>query len=105
MKIIIFMFFVYCIFDLEDWLWLVCCWYLVVCVCDIVGVLVKVILLDEQLVIYCIKGQVVVVCDVCLYCGVLLILGFYEEEGIVCFYYGLCFGEDGCCNCIFFSLG
>lgn len=66
--------------------------------CDITGALVKATLLDEQLVIYRIKGQVVVARDVCPHRGVPLTLGFHEEEGIVCPYHGLRFGEDGRCN-------
>ena len=66
--------------------------------CDITGAPVKATLLDEQLVIYRIKGQVVVARDVCPHRGVPLTLGFHEEEGIVCPYHGLRFGEDGRCN-------
>ncbi|MBX4365191.1 molybdenum cofactor-independent xanthine hydroxylase subunit HpxD, partial [Mycobacterium tuberculosis] len=63
--------------------------------CAITGAPVKATLLDEQLVIYRIKGQVVVARDVCPHRGVPLTLGFHEEEGIVCPYHGLRFGEEG----------
>ncbi len=59
---------------------------------------VKATLLDEQLVIYRIKDQVVVARDVCPHRGVPLTLGFHDEYGIICPYHGLRFGEDGRCN-------
>lgn len=88
----------HCTFDPEDWLRLARCWHPVARACDIAGAPVKATLLDEQLVIYRIKGQVVVARDVCPHRGVPLTLGFHEEEGIVCPYHGLRFGEDGRCN-------
>ena len=88
----------HCTFDPEDWLRLARCWHPVARACDIDGAPVKATLLDEQLVIYRIKGQVVVARDVCPHRGVPLTLGFHEEEGIVCPYHGLRFGEDGRCN-------
>ena len=88
----------HCTFDPEDWLRLARCWHPVARACDITGAPVKATLLDEQLVIYRIKGQVVVARDVCPHRGVPLTLGFHEEEGIVCPYHGLRFGEDGRCN-------
>ena len=88
----------HCTFEPEDWLRLARCWHPVARACDIAGAPVKATLLDEQLVIYRIKGQVVVARDVCPHRGVPLTLGFHEEEGIVCPYHGLRFGEDGRCN-------
>ena len=88
----------HCTFEPEDWLRLARCWHPVARACDITGAPVKATLLDEQLVIYRIKGQVVVARDVCPHRGVPLTLGFHEEEGIVCPYHGLRFGEDGRCN-------
>ncbi len=88
----------HCTFDPEDWLRLARCWHPVARACDIAGAPVKATLLDEQLVIYRIKGQVVVARDVRPHRGVPLTLGFHEEEGIVCPYHGLRFGEDGRCN-------
>ena len=88
----------HCTFDPEDWLQLARCWHRVARACDIAGAPVKATLLDEQLVIYRIKGQVVVARDVCPHRGVPLTLGFHEEGGIVCPYHGLRFGEDGRCN-------
>ncbi len=47
----------HCTFDPEDWLRLARCWHPVARTCDIAGAPVKATLLDEQLVIYRIKGQ------------------------------------------------
>lgn len=88
----------HCTFDPQDWLRLARCWHPVARAEDIGAAPVKAILLDEQLVIYRIKGQVVVARDVCPHRGVPLTLGFHDEEGIVCPYHGLRFGEDGRCN-------
>lgn len=88
----------HCTFEPEDWLRLAKCWHPVARACDIGPAPVKATLLDEQLVIYRIKGQVVVARDVCPHRGVPLTLGFHDEEGIVCPYHGLRFGEDGRCN-------
>ena len=88
----------HCTFEPEDWLRLAKCWHPLARACDIGPAPVKATLLDEQLVIYRIKGQVVVARDVCPHRGVPLTLGFHDEEGIVCPYHGLRFGEDGRCN-------
>lgn len=47
----------HCTFDPEDWLRLARCWHPVARACDIAGAPVKATLLDEQLVIYRIKGR------------------------------------------------
>ncbi len=57
------------------------CWHPVARAEDIGAAPVKAVLLDEQLVIYRIKGQVVVARDVCPHRGVPLTLGFHDEEG------------------------
>ncbi len=88
----------HCTFDPEDWLRLARCWHPVARAEDIGAAPVKAVLLDEQLVIYRVKGQVVVARDVCPHRGVPLTLGFHDGEGIVCPYHGLRFGEDGLCN-------
>ncbi len=59
----------------RDWLRLARCWHPVARACDITGAPVKATLLDEQLVIYRIKGQVVVARDVCPHRGVPLTTG------------------------------
>lgn len=82
-------------FDPENWLRLAHCWRPVVRICDITGASVKVTLLDKQLVIYRVKGQVMVARNVCPHRGMPLTLGFHEEENTVCPYHGLRFGGDG----------
>ena len=59
----------HCTFEPEDWLRLAQCWHPVARACDIGAAPVKATLLDEQLVIYRVKGQVVVARDVCPHRG------------------------------------
>lgn len=88
----------HCTFEPEDWLRLARYWHPVARICDVTGAPSKAMLLDEQLVIYRVKGQIVVARDVCPHRGVPLTLGFNDEEGIICPYHGLRFGEQGRCN-------
>lgn len=88
----------HCTFEPDDWLRLARQWHPVARSCDITGAPGKAVLLDEQLVVYRIHGKVVVARDVCPHRGVPLTLGFHDEEGVVCPYHGLRFGEDGRCN-------
>ncbi|WP_413741733.1 molybdenum cofactor-independent xanthine hydroxylase subunit HpxD [Sodalis sp. RH15] len=88
----------HCSFEPDDWLRLAGYWYPVARACDVGNAPQKATLLDEQLVIYRLKGQIVVARDVCPHRGVPLTLGFQEEEGIVCPYHGLRFGVNGRCN-------
>lgn len=88
----------HCTFEPEDWQRLARFWHPVARSCDVGAAPVKARLLDELLVIYRIKGQVVVARDVCPHRGVPLSLGFHDEEGIICPYHGLRFGENGQCN-------
>ena len=74
----------HCTFEPEDWLRLAKCWHPVARACDIGAAPVKATLLDEQLVIYRVKDQVVVARDVCPHRGVPLTLGFHDEHGIIC---------------------
>ncbi|QGV86542.1 Rieske 2Fe-2S domain-containing protein [Klebsiella pneumoniae] len=87
----------HCTFDPEDWLRLARCWHPVARACDIAGAPVKATLLDEQLVIYRIKGGGSRPRRLPAPRGA-ADPGFHEEEGIVCPYHGLRFGEDGRCN-------
>jgi len=88
----------HCTFDPEDWLRLARHWHPVARSGDISSAPVKATLLDEQLVLYRIKGNVVAARDICPHRGVPLTLGFHDEEGIICPYHGLRFGENGRCN-------
>ena len=55
-------------------------------------------LLDEPLVLYRVKDELVVARDVCPHRGVPLSLGSHDEEGIICRYHGLRYGRGGRCN-------
>ena len=88
----------HCTFEPDDWLKLAAQWHPVARAMDIGGAPVKAVLLDEQLVLYRINGEVVAARDVCPHRGVPLTLGFHDEQGIVCPYHGLRFGEGGKCN-------
>ncbi|SDB93183.1 aromatic ring-hydroxylating oxygenase subunit alpha [Acinetobacter boissieri] len=88
----------HCSFMPNDWLLLSQYWYPVARCADITQKPMKAVLLDEQLVIYRVKGEVVVAKDVCPHRGVPLTLGTHDDEGVICPYHGLRFGEKGHCN-------
>ncbi|ADP10712.1 vanillate O-demethylase oxygenase subunit [Erwinia sp. Ejp617] len=88
----------HCTFEPDDWERLARHWHPVALAADIGQAPVKAVLLDEQLVIYRVDGQVVVARDVCPHRGVPLTLGFHDQAGIICPYHGLRFGEGGRCN-------
>jgi len=88
----------HCTFEPDDWFRLASYWHPVARSCDVDNAPVKAVLLDELLVIYRIRDRVVVARDICPHRGVPLTLGFHDEEGIICPYHGLRFGEDGRCN-------
>jgi phenylpropionate dioxygenase-like ring-hydroxylating dioxygenase large terminal subunit len=58
----------------------------------------KAMLLDEPLVAYRVRGELVVARDVCPHRGVPLTLGTHDEAGIICAYHGLRYGAEGRCN-------
>ena len=87
-----------CTFEPDDWLRLAKCWHPVARAEDVGGAPLKATLLDEPLVLYRIKGSVVAARDVCPHRGVPLTLGSHDDEGIICPYHGLRFGEEGRCN-------
>ena len=88
----------HCTFEPDDWLRLARHWHPVARGGDITSAPAKAVLLDEPLVLYRIKGQVVAARDVCPHRGVPLTLGTSDEEGVICPYHGLRFGEGGRCN-------
>jgi vanillate O-demethylase monooxygenase subunit len=55
-------------------------------------------LLDEPLVIYRVKGELVVARDLCAHRGVPLTMGKADGNGVVCAYHGLRYGIGGLCN-------
>ncbi|MEA9390163.1 Rieske 2Fe-2S domain-containing protein [Acerihabitans sp. TG2] len=88
----------HCTFEPDDWLKLARQWHPIARSCDVTSAPAKAVLLDEPLVIYRINGAVVVAKDVCPHRGVPLTLGSHDEQGIICPYHGLRFGEAGHCN-------
>lgn len=88
----------HCTFSVSDWLKLAKYWYPVARIEDIQNEPLKATLLDENLVIYKVKGEIIVARDVCPHRGVPLTLGSHDGEGVICPYHGLRFGEGGKCN-------
>jgi phenylpropionate dioxygenase-like ring-hydroxylating dioxygenase large terminal subunit len=73
-------------------------WY-PIALCTAVGAApFKAMLLDEPLVAYRVRGELVVARDVCPHRGVPLTLGTHDEAGIICAYHGLRYGAEGRCN-------
>lgn len=87
-----------CTFTDSDWHLLARQWFPIAESREIGGAPYKATLLDEQLVAYRINGELVVARDVCPHRGVPLSMGGHDENGVVCPYHGLRFGEGGRCN-------
>ena len=87
-----------CSFDPEDWHILARHWYPIALAGEVGHAPHKAKLLDEPLVAYRVKGDLVVARDVCPHRGVPLTLGKHDGEGIVCRYHGLRYGVEGRCN-------
>jgi phenylpropionate dioxygenase-like ring-hydroxylating dioxygenase large terminal subunit len=87
-----------CTFEAEDWKILARHWYPIALAADVGYAPHKAMLLDEPLVAYRVKGELVVARDVCPHRGVPLTLGRHDGEGIVCRYHGLRYGVGGRCN-------
>ncbi|THT99031.1 aromatic ring-hydroxylating dioxygenase subunit alpha [Lampropedia puyangensis] len=88
----------HCTFEAPDWLLLAQHWYPVALSQEITQAPTKATLLDEQLVLYRVHGEVVVARDVCPHRGVPLSMGSHDGQGLVCPYHGLRFGQQGQCN-------
>ncbi|WP_049623630.1 aromatic ring-hydroxylating oxygenase subunit alpha [Frateuria defendens] len=88
----------HCSFDVDDWQRLARHWYPVAKAEEVGERPYKATLLDEPLVVYRVKGELVVARDVCPHRGVPLTLGTHDGEGVVCPYHGLRFGAGGRCN-------
>jgi vanillate O-demethylase monooxygenase subunit len=87
-----------CSFEPSDWQILAGHWY-PIAPCAAVGAApYKAMLLDEPLVAYRVRGELVVARDICPHRGVPLTLGTHDDEGIVCAYHGLRYGAEGRCN-------
>ena len=87
-----------CSFDPEDWHILARHWYPIALADEVGHAPHKAMLLDEPLVAYRVKGNLVVARDVCPHRGVPLTLGRHDGEGIVCRYHGLRYGIEGRCK-------
>jgi phenylpropionate dioxygenase-like ring-hydroxylating dioxygenase large terminal subunit len=87
-------------FEAEAWNKLARCWYAVGRSEDVGEAPYKAMLLDEPLVLYRVKGELVVARDVCAHRGVPLTLGKADGNGIVCLYHGLRYGVGGLCNLV-----
>ena len=82
----------------EDWRRLAACWFPVAIAAEVGEAPLKATLLDEQLVLYRLRGELVIARDVCPHRGVPLSMGHHDGEGIVCPYHGLRFGAGGRCE-------
>ena len=87
-----------CTFEAADWRKLARYWYPIAKLDDVTERPFKAMLLDEPLVAYRVKNELVVARDVCPHRGVPLTLGSADGEGIVCAYHGLRYGAGGVCN-------
>jgi phenylpropionate dioxygenase-like ring-hydroxylating dioxygenase large terminal subunit len=87
-----------CTFDPDDWHILARHWYPIALAAEVGNAPHKTTLLDEPLVAYRVKGQLVIARDVCPHRGVPLSLGSHDGEGIICRYHGLRYGVEGRCN-------
>ncbi len=88
----------HCTFEAEDWRRLARYWYPIAETGDVGEQPFKAMLLDQPLVGYRSKGELVVARDVCAHRGVPLSLGRADGEGVVCPYHGLRYGSGGVCN-------
>jgi phenylpropionate dioxygenase-like ring-hydroxylating dioxygenase large terminal subunit len=87
-----------CTFDAADWRILSRHWYPVAQAAEVGPSPYPATLLDEPLVAYRVRGELVVARDVCPHRGVPLTLGTHDDDGIVCAYHGLRYGAGGQCN-------
>ena len=87
-------------FEPQAWAKLARCWYPIARSEDVGEQPHKAMLLDEPLVIYRVKGDLVVARDVCAHRGVPLTLGKADGNGVVCPYHGLRYGAGGLCNLV-----
>jgi vanillate O-demethylase monooxygenase subunit len=87
-----------CSFEPVDWQILAGHWYPIAQCADVGAAPYKATLLDEPLVLYRVRGELVVARDVCPHRGVPLTMGTHDDGGIICAYHGLRYGEDGRCN-------
>ncbi len=87
-----------CSFEPTEWQTLARAWYPIAPSADVGAAPYAATLLDEPLVAYRVRGELVVARDLCPHRGVPMSLGTHDEEGIVCGYHGLRYGAEGRCN-------
>jgi vanillate O-demethylase monooxygenase subunit len=87
-----------CTFDAADWQILARHWHPIAQSAAVGAAPVSAVLLDEPLVAYRVRGELVVARDLCPHRGVPLSLGTHDDGGIICAYHGLRYGEEGRCN-------
>src|SRR5438309_591865 len=75
-------------------------WHPVAQAADIADAPQKAVLLDEQLVVVRLGGQVRVFPDLCVHRGTALSLGWVEDDQLRCAYHGWTYGADGVCTSI-----
>jgi vanillate O-demethylase monooxygenase subunit len=87
-----------CTFDAGDWQILARHWYPIAQASAVGAAPCSATLLDEPLVAYRVRGELVVARDLCPHRGVPLSMGTHDGEGIICAYHGLRYGIGGRCN-------
>ncbi len=87
-----------CSFEPGEWQILARAWYPIAPSAAVGAAPYAASLLDEPLVAYRVRGELVVARDLCPHRGVPMSLGTHDEEGIVCGYHGLRYGAEGRCN-------
>jgi phenylpropionate dioxygenase-like ring-hydroxylating dioxygenase large terminal subunit len=85
-------------FAAADWRILARHWYPIALSTEVGGAPHKAMLLDEPLVVYRVRGDLVVARDACPHRGVPLTIGSHDDDGVICRYHGLRYGTGGRCN-------
>ncbi len=87
-----------CSFDAGAWQILARYWHPIAQSSEVGAAPFSATLLDEALVAYRVRGELVVARDLCPHRGVPLTLGTHDEDGVICAYHGLRYGASGQCN-------
>jgi phenylpropionate dioxygenase-like ring-hydroxylating dioxygenase large terminal subunit len=85
-------------FEPADWQILARCWYPIAYSAAVGAAPYKARLLDEDLVAYRVRDELIVARDICPHRGVPLTMGTFDEGGIICAYHGLRYGSGGRCD-------
>jgi len=87
-----------CTFEAGDWQLLARHWYPIAQAGEVGPAPCASTLLDEPLVAYRVRSELVVARDLCPHRGVPLTLGTHDDDGIICAYHGLRYGAGGQCT-------